>query len=259
MHPIMLEFFRYPKFSETLNGCPQIFLALWDKKLSTKNCDTLSCIKFFDYLKLSETLKGCLRSFRHNQAWSFRQKNVYALNMQKNLRYHNFSETLQGCSINFSTLWDQIFSTKRCDTPLFNPLKRFETRLSLKNSRIPVKNYSALWDREFLTEKRYTLYFAYKISITPNFMKPLRDAHDFFRHCHTWNFRQKTWYPLFCINFSDTAFFLKYCRDADEIFRLCEANVSRRKNIIPHFLIRRNFSKRENLTRTVGFVYKTFR
>ena len=38
--PIMHKIFRYPKFSETLKGCPRNFSALWDKKFSTENCDT---------------------------------------------------------------------------------------------------------------------------------------------------------------------------------------------------------------------------
>ena len=31
--PIMKKVFRYPKFSETLKGCPRTFSALWDQKI----------------------------------------------------------------------------------------------------------------------------------------------------------------------------------------------------------------------------------
>ena len=38
--PNMHKLFRYPKFSETFKWCPRNFSALWDKKFSTKSCDT---------------------------------------------------------------------------------------------------------------------------------------------------------------------------------------------------------------------------
>ena len=38
--PNMHKLFRYPKFSEIFKGCPRNFSALWDKKFSTKSCDT---------------------------------------------------------------------------------------------------------------------------------------------------------------------------------------------------------------------------
>ena len=38
--PSMHKIFRYPKFSETLKGCPRNFSALWDKKISTEKRDT---------------------------------------------------------------------------------------------------------------------------------------------------------------------------------------------------------------------------
>ena len=38
---IMYKIFPYPKFSETLKGCAQIYSPLWDKKVSTEKCDIL--------------------------------------------------------------------------------------------------------------------------------------------------------------------------------------------------------------------------
>ena len=41
-YPLLcIKFFRYPKLSETLKGCPQNLSALWDKKFSTKNWNNL--------------------------------------------------------------------------------------------------------------------------------------------------------------------------------------------------------------------------
>ena len=38
--------------------------------------------------------------------------------------------------------------------PPFSSIKLFETKIFLKNSRIPLRNFSALWDIKFLTENR---------------------------------------------------------------------------------------------------------
>ena len=42
--PVMHKFFRYPKFFETLKGCPRNVLALRDQKFSTENRDTPSSL-----------------------------------------------------------------------------------------------------------------------------------------------------------------------------------------------------------------------
>ena len=154
---IMRNFSRYHIFSETVQRLTRSFSSLWDQIFSTEKCFTPNfssvktlrnqnfsrkqkdsftkifgtvrrtifggnvwphlCIKFFADPKLSETLKGCLQSLRHCQTWLFRQKNVYTPNMQKNFRYHNFSERVQGWTRNFSSLWDENFSTEKSYTP----------------------------------------------------------------------------------------------------------------------------------------------
>ena len=60
--PFMNKVFRYPKFSETLKGCPGNFSVLWDRIFSTKICDTRIMHKVFPYPKIFETLKGCPRN-----------------------------------------------------------------------------------------------------------------------------------------------------------------------------------------------------
>ena len=71
-------------------------------------------------------------------------------------------------------------------------------------------------------------------------------------------FDRKTWYPLLYIKVSDTSIFLKHGRDAHKFIRLCETKVFRRRNMILPFFIRKNFSKRELLLKTIGFVHKNF-
>ena len=72
-------------------------------------------------------------------------------------------------------------------------------------------------------------------------------------------FDTKPWYPLLYIKISDTTIFLKHGRDAHEFIQLCKTKVFRRKNMILPFFIRKNFSKQELLSKTVGVVYKIFR
>ena len=73
--------------------------------------------------------------------------------MHKIFRYPKFSETLKGCPRNFSALWDQKFLTEKVIPP-FSSIKLFETRNFFKNSRSPLRNFSALWDIKISTENR---------------------------------------------------------------------------------------------------------
>ena len=118
--PIMHEIFRYPKFSETLKGCPRHFSALWDEKFSTETCDTpLLCIKFFDTPNFLKYWRDAHDIFRHCETKNFRRKLVIPPIMHKIFRYPKFSETLKGCPRHFSALWDEKFSTENCDTPYY--------------------------------------------------------------------------------------------------------------------------------------------
>ena len=68
--------------------------------------------------EISETLKvSFTKFFRHFETKNFRRKLVIPPIIHKFFRYPNFSETLKGCPRNFSALWDQKFSTEKRDTP----------------------------------------------------------------------------------------------------------------------------------------------
>ena len=56
--PIMHKIFRYPKFSETLKGCPRNFSALWDKNFDGKFWySPPPLIQTFSLPEINETLK----------------------------------------------------------------------------------------------------------------------------------------------------------------------------------------------------------
>ena len=233
--PIINKTFRYHIFSETLQWCSQNFSALWDHVFSTEKCDAPPLFIGKNFSKpeiFSKTVGFLYNNFRHRETNKFRRKIVTPLlcikffdyrkvwniegrptlfsplwdlkvstekrdtpNMHNFSRYHNFSERLQRCLwFFFGSVRPKIFDGKMWYA-LFH-LKTVPKRENLsKTVGINYKKKSALWDRNFLTGKRDTFYHAWKIPITPNFLKPWTDAYEFFRHCETWNFRQKNVIP----------------------------------------------------------------
>ena len=139
---------------------------------------------------------------------------------------------------------------------------------------MPTKIFGSVTQKIFVGKLWYPLLFI-EFFDTSNFLNHCRDAHEFFRHWETKNFRRKhvippimpkifpipqiflkhwrnahvifqpvrpkffvrkLWYPLLCINFSDTPNFLKHWRDAHKIFRHCETKSFRRKIVIPSIM-----------------------
>ena len=76
-------------------------------------------------------------------------------------RYPKFSETFKGCPWTFSALWDQSFRRKNVIPP-FSSTKLFETKNFLKNSRFPLRKFSAPWDIKISTENRDMLTLIHK-------------------------------------------------------------------------------------------------
>ena len=113
--PVMHKIFRYPKFFETLEGCPRNVLALWDQKFSTENRDTPSSLPPPSYPYF--------------------------------FRYQIFSDTqIRKVPLrNFSALWDRHFLTENRDTPSSLPppllsISFFDTRKFLKQRRVPLRS-----------------------------------------------------------------------------------------------------------------------
>ena len=97
------------------------------------------------------------------------------------VRYHKFSETKKGSSTKvFSTVGQNYFDGKSWYPPLLSSLTFFDTRNFLKLRRVPLRNFSALWDKTILTENRDTRPSLLSLTFfdTRNFLKlrkvPLR-------------------------------------------------------------------------------------
>ena len=74
--------------------------------------------------------------------------------MHKILRYPNFSQILKRCPRNFSALWDHHYSTEKRDTPVMHKIFRYP-KFSETLKGCP-RNILALWDQNFSTENRDT-------------------------------------------------------------------------------------------------------
>ena len=193
IHPVMYKVFRYPKFSETLEGCQRNFSALWDQKFSPEGRDTLY------------------------YTW--------------NISITNFSETLHGCPLKFLALWDKKISTENCDTPYY--AWNFSITQIIRNIIGCPRNFSALWNQNFSLEKRHTLYYTWNFLIPQILCKNEGMATKFFGTVRPKIFDGKSWYPLLYKKHFDTPISLKHCTDAHLIFRHCRLKNFWRKIVIP--------------------------
>ena len=137
--------------------------------------------KIFRYPKISETLKDAHEIFRHCETKNFWRKLVIPPIMHKIFRYRKFSETLKRCPWTFSALWDQNFRRKNV-IRRFSSTKLFETKNFLKNSRIPLRKFSAPWDIKISAENRDMLTLIHNFfSIPESFRKTEGFLHKAFR------------------------------------------------------------------------------
>ena len=143
--PSMHKVLRYLKFSETLKWCPRKFSALWDKKFSNENCDNPYCAWKFSIPQIFWDIEGMPTNFFGTVRQKiFDRKLWYPLLCIKFFVIPNFLKHWSDAHEIFRH-WDQKFLTERRDTP-FSFIKPFETKKILKNSRIPLGKFSALWD-----------------------------------------------------------------------------------------------------------------
>ena len=158
--PLIHKLFRSWKSSETQHTRVPLrnSSVLRDKNFSIENRDLpLLGIKFFDtrnFLKGSST--KCFDTVRQNK---FDGTSWYPPTLIPNIfRYQNFSETQKGSSSKyFDTVRQNNFDGKSWyPPPLLSP-KFFDTRNFLKHRRVPLRSFSALWDKNFPTENRDTL------------------------------------------------------------------------------------------------------
>ena len=105
-----------PEISETLKGSFTKFFGTVRQKIFDGNLwYPLLCIKFFDTPNFLKHWRDAHETFRHCETKNFRRKNVI---------------------------------------PPFLSKKLFETKNHLKNKRIPLRKFSALWDIKISTENR---------------------------------------------------------------------------------------------------------
>ena len=139
-----------PEISELLkDSCTNFFATVRPKNFDRKTGYRLLCTKFFDTRKLLKHWSDALENFRHCEIKTFRRKNVIS--------------------------------------PL-SSIKLFETKIFLKNSRVTVWKFLALWDTQILIEKRDMPPLIHKFFSIPGFFLknrkfPLQSFS--FRSCET--------------------------------------------------------------------------
>ena len=135
----------------------------------------LVCIKFFDTPNFLKHWKDAHEIFRHCETKTFRRKSVI---------------------------------------PPFSSIKLFETKNFLKNSRILLRKFSALWDRNISSENRdkpplFQKFFFDTRKLPETRRVPLQSFS--FRSCETKNFDKTVMHRhLLCMKIFDKRIFLKH-------------------------------------------------
>ena len=167
-------------------------------------------MKFFDTPKYPKHWSDVHKIFRHCEIKIFRQKIVIPPIVHKFSRYLILSEFLKGCPKKF-------FGTGR---------------------------------PKMFAGKRDTLYYTWNVSIRQVIWNIERMRTNFFGTVRQKNFNWKMWYQLLCIKTSVTPNYLKHWRDAHEIFRPAETKTFHRKNVIS--LIKHETFRYPNFSETLN-------
>ena len=121
--PSFIQIFSRPEVSETLKDSPTKFFGtvrqkIFDRK-SWNSPPPLLSINFFATGRFQKhSTEGFTYQFyRHCETKNFRRKNVIPPSMHKIFWYPKFSETSKGRPRKLSALWDKNFSTEKRDTP----------------------------------------------------------------------------------------------------------------------------------------------
>ena len=145
-------------------------------------------------------------------------------------------------------------------SPFFFRKNNSKGKILSKSVGFAFKIFRTVRQRVFDGKMWYPL-FCIKNFDYPKVYEALKDVHEIFRHCQTWNFRQKNVILPFLHIFSDKTIFLNYCRDAHDLFGTVRPFFSTEKchATPPPPFIRKNFSKREFFSKIGGFLHKNFR
>ena len=150
--PVMHKIFRYPKFSETLKGCPRNVLALWDQNFSTENRDTPSSLPPFlsiiffsipDFFWYTDQ-RGSPTKFFSTETKKISTKLWDKSLKHKIFRYPKLVTHWRFPLRNFSgTVRQTFFDGKSWYSLLPSPLLSisfFDTRNFLKQKRVPLRS-----------------------------------------------------------------------------------------------------------------------
>ena len=191
-----------PQIFWNIEGIPTKFFGTMRQKIfDGKTWYPLVCIKFFGTPNFLKHWRDAYEIFRHYGTKNFRRKNVI---------------------------------------PPFSSIKPFETKNFLKNSKIPLRKFSGLWDIKISTENRCDMPpLIHKVfSIAENFRKTEGFLYKAFRLGPV---RQKVptkpWCPppLLCMKNFDKRIFLKHQSVLQwniSVLRYCETKEFRRKILI---------------------------
>ena len=142
-----------------------------------------------------------------NPYLGIRRKNVIPPSMHKFFRYPKFSETLKGCPQKFRHCETKNFRRKNAIPP-FSSIKLFENKNFLKNSRIPLRKISALWDMKIVICPLLSINFFDTRKFPENRRVALQNFS--FRSFETKTFDRTVMPPLLCMKIFVKRIFLKH-------------------------------------------------
>ena len=129
------------------------FSTVRQKLCEGKTSYPLLWIKVFNTPNFLKFWREAHKNFQHCEAQNFRRKNIIPPVMQKIFRHPNLLKPSRDANENFRHCETWRFRRKNVIPP-FSSKKLFETWNFLKNSGIPSRNFSALWDIKISTGNR---------------------------------------------------------------------------------------------------------
>ena len=152
-------------------GPLRIFSALWDKNFSIEIIDMqLLCTKVSDTQFFWNTEGFPYEIFRDCETKNIKEKLLKSLFYLSFFRYPIFSK-VRKCfpTKSFDTVRQKHWQKIVIHTPRLLSIKIFETRFVLKHTRVPLRYFLVLWDKNFDKKLWYTPLFS---SLHRNFGYP---------------------------------------------------------------------------------------
>ena len=159
---LMHNFFPIKNFLKNRRDHLRSFSFLWSKFVSTENCDIPFLMhKNLQYPKFSETLSGCPTVFfgtvRREKVST--QESVFSFFCTKFFDTRTFPKTWKVRPRNLLALWDKTFPTERRKIIILFPLLPlisypyfFHTKILLKHRKDPFRCLSVRWDQKNSTK-----------------------------------------------------------------------------------------------------------